>query len=1169
MRLNRVLLLAATVNILIFALVFTISCSSGEDGKNGKNGTACIVDDDWNIVCDGREVGKLEGTAGADGQPGRPGKDGKGCWLGPKTDNGSYEILCGTEDNSESKGMLVGCNARDLGPFEIELTCGMTKVNMCKGIVFDPEESNCTTAGAIVAGPKTPELCGKVEYDPTKQYCGYSEKDSLNVTEVPPYPTTIYDLCGTKSGGYVKPNLAKWDEEYCRFIDSTHAVVAMPRTNTSDLCDKLPLNKDKWKGEYCGYKSNAALKKTILTGICDQKGNSIKTTMNDCIAFEQAANSLTLVQATTKCATEEFQGPNEKAFGQGYCEVKDADKLTGKTTYSEKTCGASGRINKDKWSNEYCGFTNVKSAAPDKIYKPLCDEAATAVSYYSNGSAGYFAKLSANDIFVNYNKGPSLLKIKNNEGTQDSLLVKDYCAWQENGKTILTTVCGENAKPNGGNKWNKDYCGFKSDKVPVAGTSNTTFHPHQDSLIALYTAGLCDIGGGPFSRDRLSSSPGAAYPANVDSKWNGYCQGNAINAKTTLVAPTDTCGDGKKKNLGKWNKEYCGWAAGATVAFNGSAPASTDLIDANNAPTSKQQNDACEDGTGPRDGLVNPNPISGGADLKAALNSSKDNYCAIVNTVAGKIVPSKKTTAVSACTDGTKPNDKTWKGEYCGVRDAGGTTSTKGLCGDGNGPRLTALNITNKAYCQQASEGASGTVLASTATGANGSTGAGGYCGDISVPTSLKTVNADYWKNEYCYSDKKVNTCPGGRPGITTAKSTDPVNERCNLSGTTGGPGGGPAPTLPSCVTGTAPSLVASSCTQPECTDPNNYLSWTGGTCVFTAKGNCEAKHNGFTYNLDATCTKSATSPELSAELCAVGTLDITSVIGTCKYDEDITASFAITGPCEAGGGSWGLDPTAGTCSKSTLLTESACEAASVNTWTPPAAGAGTCSNSALTSQSACETPKGVWTPDPTAGTCSNSALTSQSACETPKGVWTPDNTDVCNGGTGADQTDCEAGGGTWGPDATAGSCSITSITAQTPCEAANVNTWTPDATAGSCSITSITAQTPCEAANVNTWTPAPGTCSDAAFSTQPLCEAEKETWTPDLTAGICTGGSYTGTTNPSACTTTGGGFSDGTLCWKEKTEAGKDKAYCDTKSDYLGATGLLENYTSGMCTYP
>ncbi|MDR2583508.1 MAG: hypothetical protein LBC75_08525 [Fibromonadaceae bacterium] len=44
----------------------------------------------------------------------------------------------------------------------------------------------------------------------------------------------------------------------------------------------------------------------------------------------------------------------------------------------------------------------------------------------------------------------------------------------------------------------------------------------------------------------------------------------------------------------------------------------------------------------------------------------------------------------------------------------------------------------------------------------------------------MAKFNELVWKNEYCFSDKKVATCPGGRVGnIYTMKSTDPVNDRC------------------------------------------------------------------------------------------------------------------------------------------------------------------------------------------------------------------------------------------------------------------------------------------------------------------------------------------------------------------------------------------------------
>ncbi|MDR2583503.1 MAG: hypothetical protein LBC75_08500 [Fibromonadaceae bacterium] len=743
MRLNRVLLLAATVNIMIFALVFTISCSNGDDGKDGRPGSACVVDGDWNIVCNNVEIGKLEGKAGKDGQPGRNGTDGTGCWIGSKTDEGGYEIFCGAADAGELKGIINGCVSKDLGKYEVGITCGTVKINMCLGKLFDSEENYCDEVSkSIKPLPSSyTKKCGKVEYDTRKQYCGFSETDDPSSSS----GTTIYDLCGGTENKTVlvkQPNEDSWDDEYCRWTSDTTAIVGKPATVAADTCDGLPLNKDSWKGEYCGYKSNTAVKKTVVTGICDRMGKT-------------AAGTLPVAW---------YQGPNERAFGQGYCEVKYDDRKSGKTTYSEDLCGTSSnnKPNNGKWNAEYCGYTSVKSAVWDKIYKPICDD-------------GY---------------GPSRLKVVSSlsGGVVDSIIRKDYCAYTPDGTTELDLFCGDNGKPNA-SKWNRDYCGLSKDNPD----------PANDKV--LYTNGLCDSGpfsyykeNGPNTAAAFATKTTAAGsdPGPTKSNfWNGYCKWNTITEKTELTLYADTCGvegtGSKRPNSGKWNKEYCGYASQDALGIKGAGVA---LYDGTTDPTSVLynrtvyinqvlKNDACEDGTGPSDGEENKIlPIKADGSLDAAVTIkgqtiNSNNYCAIVNLAKQgvKVIPSKKTTAVGPCGNSDKPNSGSWKNEYCGYNSmTSGLSIQKGLCGDGNGPNQ-AQDATYGGYCQWKSADATYTTFVPK----NDLTG--GYCGDGST---MAKFNELVWKNEYCFSDKKVATCPGGRVGlIYTMKSTDPVNDRC------------------------------------------------------------------------------------------------------------------------------------------------------------------------------------------------------------------------------------------------------------------------------------------------------------------------------------------------------------------------------------------------------
>jgi len=895
MRLNRVLLLAATINILIFALVFTISCADGADGKNGKDGKYCVVDQDFNIVCDDVLQGKLEGKPGADGRPGKNGKDGEGCWLGPKTAYGSYEIICGTsESDGQYKGTLDGCSSQSLSKYEIALTCGKTTVNICSGQVFDVEVQSCNSLTGAIEDEATSytDWCGRsrTEFDKRTHYCGYAEADTTPVAAQGP-PTTVYEICGgvdnewaaaldIANGGH-QPNSVQGNgyvKEYCRYYGPNKAKTA-GYEEPKDFCETFPINKDSWKKQYCGYKSSTATKKTLIEGACDYSGRSRDTDYNEeysgtsiyypisdkytgsdrvrgaftvgtgtsAVTYTVDANGYSLDPQNNYIVNiGGWIGPNQKAFGQGYCEVTPTNKKTGKTTYSENLCGtgSANKINNGKWNNEYCGFKDQNSDVWDRIYKPLCDD----------------------------DQGPNRIKLKKTNG-QDSILRRDYCAYTPDGTTELRAYCGNSGTPNK-SKWNRDYCGVdKTDPI------------HKPPMV--HTNGLCDDGpygsggydvewrtiyigksgdfnyatfsqpeyaNGPYSFKAFDEYLGAVATANgnvtfvptpnypeytypgsfsttqptlgdgttpvdVDNQYyyrveqgtpgsgvflpsgtvtanktnnfgyfKGYCKG-LPNGKTILAHSLDTCfiaSGNKRPNNGAWKKEYCGYkATGAattptkagalqgiqanlifdatqylsgayqerlgaqyiltkyelttpsllTGANIGNA-AKLSTADKKNNPI-VMKNDACEDGTGPNDGLSNLLDLDEGhanwatsalgipeqLNIKEYLPAGTDtyytvlknggryngnNYCAVVNVAmpGTQVRLSKKTTAVMPCGDNDKaeqPNKGKWSNEYCGYSNVGSSTPlTKqtGLCGDGYGPKIFRTTDRFDGFCQ-------------------------------------------------------------------------------------------------------------------------------------------------------------------------------------------------------------------------------------------------------------------------------------------------------------------------------------------------------------------------------------------------------------------------------------------------------------------------------------
>jgi len=605
MRLNRVLLLAATINILIFALAFTISCS-GDDGKNGATGEGCTVQksgSDWNIVCSGDVVGTLRGEGGkpgAQGAPGAAGKDGDDCWLGPKTSKG-YEIFCGA--NSESKGALDGCSVKDIDDYELVITCGSNEVNLCGRQVFDPEDYSCTSTGALSASSGAVSLApcpadGKDLYNTNKQYCGYGKNDK------PGKPATIYNKCPSVT---IEPNENAWEDQYCRYTDKVSAKLA--GEDADDFCDGQKFNDGSWKGQYCGWKDANAVKRTVLTGACD------------------TAN------------VEGIIGPNEISFGQGYCEVSRDGRLTGLTRYTEALCGtsANNKPNNGAWKGEYCGFADAAATEPTKVYAGICDDGKEPHGEAYN--AGYcvatrfISKTTLTDEFCGEDGKPNNGTWKGEYCGYGSASSKDadyvytgicdddkgpnqdgwnpdqYCGatFDNKNKVNLTEdVCDNGDKINEG-KWKGEYCGLASKTVTK--TSRQT--------------GVCDDGAGPNSDEF-----GAGYCTVAFSDYNNAKALNTV-AKTTYT--DEFCGNGtataNKVNEGSWKGEYCGYAS------------------AKSEDNDKVWKGICDNGDGPnKDGFGK-------------------GYCQWVNEIdQGTVL-----TFLPVCGSNlnAKPNDGSWKGEFC------------------------------------------------------------------------------------------------------------------------------------------------------------------------------------------------------------------------------------------------------------------------------------------------------------------------------------------------------------------------------------------------------------------------------------------------------------------------------------------------------------------------
>jgi len=660
MRLNRVLLLAAVINLMIFAMVFTVSCSDGSDGKDGKNGKYdCEVvfndeNDEYVVSCNGDElgtfVGSAEGLKGDPGPDGEPGENGPMCWLGTKDAKGSYPILCGPWGGTGTvQGSLDACtNNETVNTHEVNIQCGSTAISLCDGKAYNPSEKFCDLNGG---DPKDLHYkighylayCDKKPYYTDKQYCGFASEADYKAK---PKKLSVLNICGdgildngtgvASSTTYHYPNdynfnyvtvasgteidwsvdgtnvdaegKGRWANEYCQY---SYPKDIKGKVAVAEVCGdpvkavKVTINKDSFKGEYCGWSSASAVFPSVLKGSCPTP---------------------TKPEDPNDAGWKVYRGPHEAYYNSGYCAYTRDNKVV----FDANICEVSKHPNSSKWNGEYCGATKTSDGANIKVYTGVCDDGKGPntdgwnESYCEYNRLTFKTETSSNfcessQTTDNNNHTYSTSTGKPNEGSWKGEYCgcankacekqkmysglcddgdgpnmgefgKGYCRANSNDSTVLeSNYCGKSGKINAG-AWKGEYCGY----ADAESTENDTVYE-----------GGCDDGFGP----------------NSDGFASGYCKAgrDGKTEKTTVL-----CGEDGKPNDGAWKGEYCGFASESSTTND------------------KVWTGACDDGYGPnRDGF--------GAGY-CAMDSETDSLTVFTNTY---------------CDDGSKRNEGKWKGEYC------------------------------------------------------------------------------------------------------------------------------------------------------------------------------------------------------------------------------------------------------------------------------------------------------------------------------------------------------------------------------------------------------------------------------------------------------------------------------------------------------------------------
>jgi len=835
MRLNRVLLLAATINILVFALVF-ISCS-GDDGARGKDGGNCWVEDSsdgngWDVFCGSSDkpIGGLKnndsGDRGEPGDPGAQGKQGDYCLLGNSTANG-YEILCG----GESKGFLDGCTVTSYprNQFQSALACGKgTKpINLCNGKIFDPAKSFCDeNNGETLETAKSQGICGPklTTYNKNTHYCGFATKADSEKGIESVIPLCGLDLPKTSNFTVIMPNTdirvisEREAENSSRSYTLGGTSVAYASLST-DNCKELGGRLDDWSnGNGTGTSHCVA-----SLDVCRSQKNSYWIA-SQASGYRGGSYGIFIPGAPSSganqdrhgaCATSPAKWNNEYCRHFVYFASNDYTTRLSASIASNKYCTPSGEaeivvgasnsqlavaantINKDGWKSEYCGFAK-SDVLTKSVVKGVCDDYGkfTKYGHYGSVSADWQQNGGGSTIVPGLGPRPYVATatlVEQDVGPNElafgygycTILEKDYSRLGDAAKTTYTSkLCGtsKNNKVNE-NTWKHEYCGYSSDSK--GNVTQTVFND------------ICNDGRGP--------------KANENNFQNGYCEADRPTAayptgftraavKRCMVGKTPKATATNEKT---WQGQYCGYANATT----------NDL---------KVWDGICDDESGPHQEGYGYNY----------------GYCqAYKNDETGKV----KTALVlraDTCDDGKKYNEGAWKGEYCGIPAADQTLTTvqQGGCDLGQGPNSGSFA---SGYCRAKQPVASGiyagvslteytvdfcgesgkpndgawkseycgidasgsqtvqTGVCDDGIGPNSSGFGSGYCAGIDPSKKSeadrykKTVytsdfcgesgkpNDGSWKGEYCFADKQVGTCTGGYKADVTKNSTDPLTVRC------------------------------------------------------------------------------------------------------------------------------------------------------------------------------------------------------------------------------------------------------------------------------------------------------------------------------------------------------------------------------------------------------
>jgi len=366
---------------------------------------------------------------------------------------------------------------------------------------------------------------------------------------------------------FTKLSVTDWKGEYCGFSSEANTIDKI-RSLETGVCDdgEGPNNGETWQNGYCqiAAKTDSTTKKVGGSSAYCMKnaGDGFKTAgpearlnentwQDQYCGFSSKADADSSVYSVQTGICSDNSKPNASSWGNEYCR---ADRKND-TKVSSEFCGVTavpatrdftGSLNKDRWQDQYCGYaTKAAFEADPKVATVLtgtCNDGTTSEIGPNQATDSYTAW---NNEFCQADNTGKISVV----GASASDIFSVFCLPDTTAADY--TVAPASARLNEGS-WKKQYCGYTSKANFDAGVFTTlstlcddgqALNKATSSYIA-WTNDYCQVKLDDINRNTTSKVSGAANAADV------YC--TDAGGSDFADAPASA-----RLNEGIWKGEFC------------------------------------------------------------------------------------------------------------------------------------------------------------------------------------------------------------------------------------------------------------------------------------------------------------------------------------------------------------------------------------------------------------------------------------------------------------------------------------------------------------------------------------------------------------------------------------------------------------------------------------